>query len=119
MKAGRNEWLGSRSAQPLAFQSLSSRTSVVPLDIRTASVAVLALFVWIEGGRAHWTLMVQHDASFGDQAGCTLVAGVARGEAAACFVRAVFIAVWPAWLALGFVLAAITNSINARKQSDE
>jgi len=107
VKAGRNEGLGSRSAQPLAFQSLCSRSSVVPFDILTASVAVLALLIWIEGGRAHWTLMVQHDARFDDQAGCTLVAGVARGEAAALVVRASFIALWPAWLALGFVLAAL------------
>lgn len=79
----------------------------MPLDILSASIAVLALFVWIEGGRAHWTLMVQHDAGFGDQEDCPLVAGLARGEAMARLARTSFIAVWPAWLALGFVLAAI------------
>ncbi len=79
----------------------------MPFDILSISIAFLALFVWIEGGRAHWTLMVQHDAGFGDQHGCPTVAGIARGEAAARVVRASFIALWPAWLALGFAIAAI------------
>lgn len=81
----------------------------MPFDILTASIVVLALFVWIEGGRAHWTLMVQHDAGFGDQADCTLVAGVAHGDAAARVVRASFIALWPAWLAIGAIIAALEN----------
>lgn len=50
-------------------------------DALTVSMIFLALFVWIEGGRAHWRLIVQSDAAVNPQehAYCEMQAGLARG----------------------------------------
>lgn len=79
------------------------------MNIVTALSIAAGICAYLSAGRAHWTLMVQHDAGFGDQADCQLVTGLARGDAMARFVRASFIALWPAWLALGFILATING----------
>lgn len=82
--------------------------------ITIASALCLSLFVWIEGGRAHWTLMVQHDARVNPlQHGmCALRAGLADGNRTAMAVRAAFIVFWPAWLAVGCTAALMRSYLN-------
>lgn len=77
-------------------------------DALTVSMLFLALFVWIEGGRAHWRLIVQSDAAVNPQehAYCEMQAGLARDYWLSHVFHALFILFWPAWIAAGFVLAA-------------
>jgi hypothetical protein len=76
----------------------------MPDAVTDALLIVFAAFVYIEGGRAHWRLLVQHDMLVHpDLADCEFRAGLEAGHIGARFTRWAFIALWPFWLALGWL----------------
>lgn len=77
------------------------------MPVSDALLIVLAAFVWIEGGRAHWRLIVQADAAMNpeEHEACEFRAGLKAGYLGAHFTRWCFILFWPFWLALGWVNA--------------
>lgn len=77
--------------------------------VTDALLIVLALFVWIEGGRAHWRLIVQADAAVHPELAetCEFRAGLDAGHVGARTTRWAFILFWPFWLALGWANAAM------------
>lgn len=80
----------------------------MPDTIASVSMLFLMLFVWVEGGRAHWTLIVGADAQTDDDTLALLLA-LGAGDWKARFFWSCFVAVWPAWIALGFTLALIAR----------
>lgn len=78
-------------------------------DALTASLLFLALFVWIEGGRAHWRLIVQADAAVHPElaATCEFRADLDARHVGAHATRWAFILFWPAWIAAGWLNALI------------
>lgn len=81
--------------------------------ISSVSMLCLIFFVWIEGGRAQWTLLVGADARAHDETLALLLA-LGKGDWKARFVWSCFVAVWPAWIALGFTLALAEHFHNKK-----
>ncbi|RDJ21993.1 hypothetical protein DWF00_27115 [Bosea caraganae] len=78
------------------------------MPVTNALLIVLGAFVWIEGGRAHWRLIVQADAAVHPElaATCEFRRDLAAGHLGAHLTRWCFILFWPFWLALGWLNAA-------------
>lgn len=77
----------------------------------TAASIVLAIFVYVRGGLAHWALIDDHHARSAplQHEACSLTAGLRSGDWAAHFVKWCFVLLWPAWLALGFLLTKLSS----------
>lgn len=75
----------------------------------TAALIVAALYVYITAGRSLFTRLDQHDRlvhpDMADD--CEFRAGLAAEYPGAIFTRWTFIALWPAFMALGWVNAAV------------
>ncbi|WID98150.1 hypothetical protein QO058_07880 [Bosea vestrisii] len=77
------------------------------MPVADALLIVLATFIYIEGGRAHWTLIERHDAAVHPDLAesSTFRADLAARRIDAHFTRWCFILFWPVWLALGWLNA--------------
>lgn len=73
-------------------------------DALTVSMLFLALFVWIEGGRAQWLLICQSDARANPELHetCVFQSDLRNGSLGAHLTRWTFILLWPLWIAIGW-----------------
>lgn len=83
-------------------------------DALTASLIVFAAFVYIEGGRAHWRLLNQHDMLVHPDLVniCEFRAALKAGHLGARVTYWTFILLWPTWIALGWANAAVQHLRN-------
>lgn len=82
------------------------------MNVAIAFGIVVILYIYVAVGRAFFTRIDTADAAVHPELieTCEFRAGLRAGELGALFARYVFLAFWPIWMLVGFVLARLEKN---------